>query len=343
MVELKNNERIDYLYSDDMKIIQDKTAFSATLDTLFLAHFAKNLIRDRFKVADLCSGNCAATMYMAYFNRAKYDAVEIQEEAYSQAVRSIELNHMENRIQVHKNNVKQAPTFLRKDSYDMVVVNPPYFKVPKGHEVNPDKKKAIARHEILINLEEIIEVASALLKMKGKMIMVHRPERLSEITYYCMKHDLSIKTIQPFVSHRGEDSNLVIVEAVKHTAFDGTVLKDAIEVHDKDGHFLPNIQRIIIESEEDRKKHQEQGKYYFYVLLCNDGSFYGGFTNDLEHRLKMHNLGKGAKYTKTRRPVKMIYHEEFDDKSLALKREYWFKHHNREWKEKFLKEHNVEY
>lgn len=343
MVELKNNERIDYLYSDDMKIIQDKTAFSATLDTLFLAHFAKNLIRDRFKVADLCSGNCAATMYMAYFNRAKYDAVEIQEEAYSQAVRSIELNHMENRIQVHKNNVKQAPTFLRKDSYDMVVVNPPYFKVPKGHEVNPDKKKAIARHEILINLEEIIEVASALLKMKGKMIMVHRPERLSEITYYCMKHDLSIKTIQPFVSHRGEDSNLVIVEAVKHTAFDGTVLKDAIEVHDKDGHFLPNIQRIIIESEEDRKKHQEQGKYYFYVLLCNDGSFYGGFTNDLDRRLKMHNLGKGAKYTKTRRPVKMIYHEEFDDKSLALKREYWFKHHNREWKEKFLKEHNVEY
>lgn len=343
MVELKNNERIDYLYSDDMKIIQDKTAFSATLDTLFLAHFAKNLIRDRFKVADLCSGNCAATMYMAYFNRAKYDAVEIQEEAYSQAVRSIELNHMENRIQVHKNNVKQAPTFLRKDSYDMVVVNPPYFKVPKGHEVNPDKKKAIARHEILINLEEIIEVASALLKMKGKMIMVHRPERLSEITYYCMKHDLSIKTIQPFVSHRGEDSNLVIVEAVKHTAFDGTVLKDAIEVHDKDGHFLPNIQRIIIESEEDRKKHQEQGKYYFYVLLCNDGSFYGGFTNDLNRRLKMHNLGKGAKYTKTRRPVKMIYHEEFDDKNLALKREYWFKHHNREWKEKFLKEHNVEY
>ena len=343
MVELKENERIDYLYSDDMKIIQDKTAFSATLDTLFLAYFAKKLIRDRFKVADLCSGNCAATMYMAYFNKAKYDAVEIQKEVYSQAVRSIELNHMENRIKVHKNNVKNAPSFLRKDSYDMVVINPPYFKVPEGHEVNPDKKKAIARHEILINLEEIIEVASDLLKMKGKMLMVHRPERLGEIAYYCMKHDLSVKTIQPFVSHKGEDSNLIIVEAVKHTAFDGTVLKDSIEVHDKDGKFLPNIQKIIRESEEDHKRHQKQEKYYFYVLLCNDGSFYGGFTNDLDHRLEMHNMGKGAKYTKSRRPVKMIYHEEFNDKRLALKREYWFKHHNREWKEKFLKEHNVKY
>lgn len=343
MVELGKNERIDYLYSDDMRIIQDRTAFSTTLDTMFLADFAQKRIHDKYKVVDLCSGNCAATMYMAYFNRAKYDAVEIQDAAYSQAVRSIKLNKMENRITIHKDNVKNAPNFLRKDSYDMVVVNPPYFKVPKGHEVNPDRKKAIARHEILINLEEIIETASSLLKMKGKMIMVHRPERLGEIAYYCMKHDLSVKTIQPFASHIGEDSNLIIIEAVKHTAFDGTVLKNPIVVHDQDGKFLPNIQRIIRETDEDREKHKFAGKYYFYVLLCNDGSFYGGFTNNLAHRLKMHNSGKGAKYTKARRPVKMIYHEEFNDKRLALKREYWFKHHPRKWKEDFLKQHHVKF
>ena len=343
MVELGKNERIDYMYSDNLKIIQDKTAFSFSLDTLLLAYWAKQAIHNRDKVADLCAGNCAATIYMAYFNNAKYDAIEIQDEIFSQAQRSVKLNRMENQIHVHQDNVKNAPKFLRKDSYDVVVVNPPYFKTPQGHEVNPDPKKAIPRHEILVNLEEIIEVASDLLKMKGKMFMVHRPERLGEIAYYCMKHDMSVKFIQPFVSHRGMDANLVIVEAVKHTAFDGTVLHDAIEVHDKDGEFLPHIQRIIRETDEDRKKHDEQGKYYFYVLLCKDGSFYGGFTNDLQHRLKMHNTGKGAKYTKSRRPVKMIYHEEFTDKSAALKREYWFKHHDRKWKEKFLKEHNVNF
>lgn len=343
MVKLGKNERIDYMYSDNLRIIQDKNAFSFSSDTLLLAYWAKEQIHDKYKVADLCSGNCAATMYMAYFNRAKYDAVEIQDEAYSQAVRSIELNDMENRITVHQDNVLNAPNFLRKDYYDMVVVNPPYFKVPEGHEINPDRKKAIARHELLINLEQIIEVASGLLKMKGKMFMVHRPERLSEICYYCIKHDLSVKLIQPFVSHRGQDSNLVIVEAVKHTASDGTVLKDAIEVHNKKGKFLPNIERILRETEEDKEKHDNAGTYYFYVLLCNDGSFYGGFTNDLAHRLKMHNSGKGAKYTKARRPVKMIYHEQFNDKRLALKREYWFKHHTREWKEKFLHERNVKF
>lgn len=342
MVKLKENERIDYIYSDNLKIIQNKTAFSFSMDTLLLANWAKEAIKNRSKVADLCAGNCAATIYMAYFNEAKYDTIEIQPEIVSQAKRSIELNGYENRIEVYQDNVLNAPNFLRKDSYDVVTVNPPYFKMQEGHEINPDPKKAIARHEILINLEQIIETASSLLKMKGKMFMVHRPERLGEICYYCMKHDLSVKLIQPFVSHHGENTNLIIVEAVKHTASDGTVLKDAIEVHDEEGKFLPAIQKVIRESDEERKK-REQKNYYFYVLLCNDGSFYGGYTDDLKHRLQMHNLGKGAKYTKSRRPVQMIYFETFDNKSAALKREYWFKHHDRKWKEKFLNEHNVDW
>ena len=340
MIELKENERIDYMYNDQLKIIQDKKAFSFSLDTLLLGYLAKNAIKDRSKVVDLCAGNCAATIYMAYFNRAKYDAVEIQPDIVSQAQRSLALNHYENRITVHEGNVVDAPKFLRKDSYDIVTVNPPYFKVPKGHEVNPDPKKAIARHEILVNLEEIIKTASDLLKMKGKMFMVHRPERLGEIAYYCMKYDLALKLVQPFVSHPKEDTNLIVIEAVKHTAFDGTVLKDAILVHDQNGDFTPEIMQVIKEKSQNSSN---QKKYYFYVLLCKDGSFYGGFTDDLEHRVSMHNTGKGAKYTKSRRPVKLIYHEEFLDKKLALKREYWFKHHDRKWKEKFLSEHEVEW
>ena len=136
------------------------------------------------------------------------------------------------------------------------------------------------------------------------------------------------------------DANLVVVEAIRNTASDGLVLKDAIVVHNEDGSFTPKVREII---SENKNKKPKKEKYYFYCLLCNDESFYGGFTNDLEHRLKMHNEGKGAKYTKARRPVKMIYHEEFDDKKLALKREYWFKHHSRKWKENFLREHNVKF
>lgn len=333
---LKANERIDYIYNDDLKIIQEQNEFAFSLDSILLGAWANKKIKDRFKVVDLCAGNGACSLYMSYFNRAHYDLVEIQPEVADQAQRSIELNHLENRMQVHLGDAKEVTKFLPKDSYDLVVLNPPYFKVAAGHKVNPDSKKAIARHEIKITLQQAIQAASQLLKMKGKLILVHRPERLAEIANDCSQADLSLKKIQPFVSRRGKDSNLIIVQAVKHTSLDGLVLADAIEVHDQAGNYQEQIEGLLREKPEVVKK-----AYYFYVLLCSDGSFYGGFTNDLKHRLKMHNSGKGAKYTKTRRPVKMIYHEQFNDKRLALKREYWFKHHDRAWKEKFLRAHQA--
>ena len=336
MTKLKGNERIDYMLGEQLKIIQDGQSFAFSLDTLLLAYWAKEAIKNRSKVVELCSGNAAASLYMAAFNKAHYDDVELQEDIVSKARRSVELNDMQDRITVHQGNVKDAGSFLRKDSYDVVVVNPPYFKAPAGHKLNPDRSKAIARHELEINLEEIIAVSASLLKMKGKMFMVHRPERLGEIINYGFKHDLAVKTVQPFVSRRGQDANLVIVEAVRSGKGDGLVLRDAIEVHEADGSNTPAIKEIL-----EAKLPEE--KHYFYVLLCSDGSFYGGYTNDLKKRLDAHNSGKGAKYTKSRRPVEMIYHEEYDDKRTAMQREYWFKHHDRAWKEKFLHEQGVNF
>ncbi|MBT8806392.1 GIY-YIG nuclease family protein [Lactobacillus delbrueckii subsp. bulgaricus] len=336
MIELKENERIDYMLGDQLKIIQDGQSFAFSLDTLLLAYWAKEAIKNRSKVVELCSGNAAASLYMAAFNKAHYDDVELQEDIVSKARRSVELNDMQDRITVHQGNVKDAGSFLRKDSYDVVVVNPPYFKAPAGHKLNPDRSKAIARHELEINLEEIIAVSAGLLKMKGKMFMVHRPERLGEIINYGFKHDLAVKTVQPFVSRRGQDANLIIVEAVRSGKGDGLVLRDAIEVHEADGSNTPAIKEIL-----EAKLPEE--KHYFYVLLCSDGSFYGGYTNDLEKRLGAHNSGKGAKYTKSRRPVEMIYLEEYADKRTAMQREYWFKHHDRAWKEKFLHEQGVKF
>ncbi|GAX48374.1 GIY-YIG nuclease family protein [Pseudolactococcus reticulitermitis] len=83
--------------------------------------------------------------------------------------------------------------------------------------------------------------------------------------------------------------------------------------------------------------------YYFYVLLCADQSLYAGYTNDLEKRIKAHSLGQGAKYTKVRRPVELVYSETFSDKSQALKREYWFKKtlRTRPKKDAFLREKGI--
>jgi putative endonuclease len=82
----------------------------------------------------------------------------------------------------------------------------------------------------------------------------------------------------------------------------------------------------------------ENNQHYFYVLTCRDGSLYGGYTNNLERRIKLHNDGKGAKYTRGRGPVTLTYSKGFASKSEALKAEYHFKQLSRKKKIEFLKE-----
>lgn len=80
----------------------------------------------------------------------------------------------------------------------------------------------------------------------------------------------------------------------------------------------------------------EKNEHYLYVLSCRDGSLYAGYTNNLEKRLKLHNEGKGAKYTRGRGPVKLVYVKDFETKSDALKAEYAFKQMTRAKKNDFL-------
>ncbi|MGM9987022.1 MAG: GIY-YIG nuclease family protein [Bacillaceae bacterium] len=82
---------------------------------------------------------------------------------------------------------------------------------------------------------------------------------------------------------------------------------------------------------------EKSNEHYFYVLECNDGTYYAGYTNDLNRRLIAHNSGKGAKYTRVRTPVKMIYTETFDDKREAMQKEYRFKQLTRKQKEQYMK------
>ncbi|MDN3020006.1 GIY-YIG nuclease family protein [Paenibacillus sp. BSR1-1] len=82
----------------------------------------------------------------------------------------------------------------------------------------------------------------------------------------------------------------------------------------------------------------ENNKHYFYVLTCRDGSFYGGYTNNLERRLRLHNEGKGAKYTRGRGPLELTFYKEYDNKTDALRAEYYFKRLSRKKKIEFLME-----
>lgn len=81
---------------------------------------------------------------------------------------------------------------------------------------------------------------------------------------------------------------------------------------------------------------------YTYIVECSDGTLYTGWTNDLTKRLEAHNAGKGAKYTRPRRPVLLVYHESFQTKEEAMRREYEIKHYTRKRKQKLIKENHAD-
>ena len=244
-VKLNSDERVDYILKDRIQIIQTNDSFAFSLDTLLLGHFAAEFIHDNHKVADLCAGNGAASLFLAAQNKAKYDLVEIQPKMADIARRSILLNALEDHLLVHEADVNDAFSFLAKDTYDVVVCNPPYFKVPAGHTVNPDEAKAIARHEIKINLEQVIQTASGLLKTRGKFFMVHRPERLNEIILGMQKYNLTIKYIQPFIPKTGKDTNLIVLQATKNSNPEGLILKNDIIVHNENDEYTKEIWDMI--------------------------------------------------------------------------------------------------
>lgn len=90
----------------------------------------------------------------------------------------------------------------------------------------------------------------------------------------------------------------------------------------------------LANSKADRK---EDYMNYTYMVMCRDGSLYTGWTNNLQKRIQDHNAGKGAKYTKSRLPVELVYYETFDTKEEAMRREYAIKQLNRKEKEKLIK------
>ena len=198
------NERIDDLMRDGLKLIQNTDIFCFGMDAVLLSTYARAGKKDR--VLDMGTGNGIIPVLMQSKNPGStYSALEIQEGSAQLARRNVELNHLEDRISVVKGDIKEASTIFGEASFNVVTSNPPYMNENHGI-VNPDSSKAIARHELLCSLDDIICQASKCLKMKGHFFMVHRPKRLVEIFQVMCKYKLEpkrIKLIHPYDDKEG--------------------------------------------------------------------------------------------------------------------------------------------
>ena len=210
---LKEHERLDDLHRNGYRIIQNEKAFCFGMDAVLLSGYA--VVREGERAADLGTGTGIIPILLeAKTGGEHFTGLEIQAEMADMARRSVALNHLEEKIDIVCGDIKEASQIFGAASFDVVTTNPPYMNDAHGLQ-NPDPVKAIARHEVLCTLEDVVREGAKLLVPGGRFYMVHRPHRLVEIINTMTSFKLEpkrIKFVHPFVD---KEDNMVLIEGIK--------------------------------------------------------------------------------------------------------------------------------
>lgn len=195
-------------------IWQDPEGFCFGIDAVLLAHYAR--LRRHDKVLDMCSGNGVIPILMTKEapEGVTITGLEIQDAPYALACDSVSYNRLDDVIAMTQGDIKEASRLFGDASFNVVTCNPPYRKVGCG-KISIGETKAIARHEVLCTLEDVIAAASRVLKSSGRFYMVHLPERLQEICESMARHHLALKAMRFVCPTVGAEPTLVLLEAVK--------------------------------------------------------------------------------------------------------------------------------
>ena len=240
-VEIKANERVDELGRNGYRIIQNPDRFCFGMDAVLLSDFAN--VKEGDKVLDFCTGTGIIPILMeAKTQAAHFTALEIQEDSAEMARRSVSLNHLEEKIEIITGDVKDADKIFEAASFQAVTCNPPYMIGQHGL-VNPDSPKAIARHEILCTLDDIVKQTARVLVPGGSFYLVHRPFRLVEIMTTLTKYKLEPKRMQLVYPYVDKEPNMVLIQATKGGKSRITVEKPLI-VYEKPGVYTKDILEI---------------------------------------------------------------------------------------------------
>ena len=212
-IELKENERLDDLQRNGLKIIQKTDGFCFGMDAVLLSGFAS--VKPGERALDLGTGTGIIPLLLSAKTKGDhFTGLEIQTEIMKMAQRSVALNGLEKKIDIIQGDIKEASRIFGAASFDVVTSNPPYMNDAHGLK-NPGDVKAISRHEVLCTLEDVVREGTKALKPGGRFYMVHRPHRLAEIITVMRQYKLEpkrMKFVHPFAD---KDANMVLIEAVR--------------------------------------------------------------------------------------------------------------------------------
>lgn len=207
------NERLDDLHRNGYKIIQNTNKFCFGMDAVLLSGFTKVLPGE--KVLDLGTGTGIIPILLEAKTHGKhFTGLEIQAESADMAKRSVYINQLQEKIDIVTGDIKEASRIFGVASFDVVTSNPPYMNQKHGI-TNPDMPKAIARHEIMCTLEDVVREASRVLKPNGRFYLVHRPFRLVEIINTLSAYKLEAKRMKLVHPYVDKEPNMVLIESIK--------------------------------------------------------------------------------------------------------------------------------
>lgn len=240
-VTLHENERLDELHRNGYKIIQDKGRFCFGMDAVLLSGFAR--VKQGEKVLDLGTGTGIIPILLeAKTDGEHFTGLEIQPKSADMASRSVAYNDLQDKIDIVVGDIKDASQRFGASSFDVITTNPPYMIGQHGIK-NDQDAKAIARHEILCDLDDILRESAKMLKPSGRFYMVHRPFRLAEIFSKMIEYRIEPKRMQlvyPFVD---KEPNMVLIEGLRGGKSRITVEKPLI-VYKQPGVYTDEIYDI---------------------------------------------------------------------------------------------------
>jgi tRNA1Val (adenine37-N6)-methyltransferase len=240
-ISIRENERVDDLQYKGLKLIQKKDGFCFGIDAVLLSNFAQ--VPKNGSVIDLGTGTgIIAVLLAAKKEPGKVVGLEIQPEMAEMASRSIRLNGLDEKVSIVQGDIKDAVRMFGASSFDSVVTNPPYME-KGGGLLNPADAKAIARHEILCTLEDVISAAARILKPGGKFSMVHRPQRLADIICCMRSHSIEPKQLRLVHPSPGKKPNLLLISGTRNGNAELRI-QEPLYVYDGSGNYSSEIKHI---------------------------------------------------------------------------------------------------
>lgn len=213
MININPGERLDDLQIKGYKIIQNPEKFCFGMDSVLLSGFAR--IKPDEQVLDLGTGTGVLPLLLAAKGKGRcFHGLEIQEESVDMARRSVLYNDLSHCITIAHGDIKEASQLFGHVSFDVIITNPPYMIHAHGLR-NPQDAKAIARHEVLCSLDDILRESSRILKPKGRFFMVHRPFRMVDIFEKMSTYGIEPKRIRLVHPEMEKEPNMILIEGLR--------------------------------------------------------------------------------------------------------------------------------